>query len=137
MISANNIEEIINSEGFIVSNINGTSMSPFLNSKKHRVIITKLNRPINKLDCVLYKVNNRYILHRVIDIDNDILLIRGDNTLNIERVNKNDILGILTSYYDHNKCIDVDNKINEYYYNKSINSLAFRKLKHKIACLIK
>ena len=137
MISASNIEEIINKEGFIVSDINGTSMSPFLNSSKHRVIITKLNRPINILDCVLYQTNNKYILHRVIGIDNDTLLIRGDNTLSIEKINKDNVLGILASYYDHNKCIDINDSINKKYYNISLITYPFRAIRSKIAKLVK
>lgn len=137
MILENNIEELLNKQGFVITDIQGTSMYPFLRQGKHRVIISKVNRQLKKYDVVLYKVNNKYVLHGIIDIVDDTLLIRGDNTLEKEKINKNDILGILTSYYDNNMCVDVDDKLNEYYYNKSINSLAFRKLKHKVACLIK
>ena len=137
MIVENNIEELLNKQGFVITDIQGTSMYPFLRQGKHRVIISKVNRQLKKYDVVLYKVNNKYVLHRIIDIVDDTLIIRGDNTLEVEKVNKNDILGILTSYYDNNMCVDVDDKLNEYYYNKSIRTLNYRKTRHKIGEFIR
>lgn len=137
MINESNIEQLLNKEGFVITDIHGTSMSPFLNQDKHKIIVSRVTRDLKKYDVVLYKVNNRYILHRIIDIVDDTLLIRGDNTLEVEKVNKNDILGILTSYYDNNMCVDVDDKLNEYYYNKSIRTLNYRKTRHKIGEFIR
>lgn len=138
MINITNLEDQLNNQGFIVSNISGTSMYPFLKPNKHRVIISKVNiNDINKYDVVLYKSNNKYILHRVIDIKDDILLIRGDNTLNIEYINIQDIIAKLVSYYDHNKCIDVSDKMNMKYYNKSIKTLKYRTIKQELKNKIK
>lgn len=138
MININNLEDQLNNQGFIVSDISGTSMYPFLIQNKHRIIVSKVNiNDIKKYDVVLYKSNNKYILHRVIDIKDNTLLIRGDNTPNIEYVSVQNILGKLVSYYDHNKCIDVSDEMNLKYYNKSIKTLKYRILKQELKNKIK
>lgn len=138
MIEVSDLEKVLNTQGFVVGNVKGQSMYPFLIENKHRVIITKVDpNKIKKYDVVLYKVNNSYILHRVIDIDNETLLIRGDNTLVLEHIKKSSILGILTAYYDNNKCIDITDDINLKNYNKSIKTYNYRLLKYNLKNKIK
>lgn len=139
MIQVSDLEKTLKKQGFVVGDVTGRSMYPFLMQGKHRVIITTVNpSEIKKYDVVLYKDSNKkYILHRVIDIDNDILLIRGDNTLVIERVKKSNILGILTSYYDKNKCIDITEEINLRNYNRSLKTYNYRLFKYNLKNKIK
>lgn len=136
MIQVESLETLLNKENLIVSEVTGYSMYPFLIPNKHKVIIAKTNK-INLYDCILYKdTNNKYILHRVIDIKDNYYVVRGDNTLVIEKIPKENVLGILTQYYDLNNCIDVDYELNKKYYNKSIKTLPLRKFKHKIKSIL-
>lgn len=136
MIQVEGLETLLNRDNLIVSEIKGNSMYPFLIADKHKVIIAKTNK-INLYDCILYKdTHNKYILHRVINIKDNYYEVRGDNTLIIEKIPKENVLGILTQYYDSNKCIDVDYDLNKKYYNKSIKTLPFRKFKHKIKTIL-
>lgn len=137
MIEVKDLEDKLNKDGFVVSEIKGVSMHPLLKQGRDRVIISKVNRPINKYDVVLYKANNNYVLHRIIDINGDNLLIRGDNCINSENVNIKDVLGILVSFYRENEYIEINNEMNYRCYKTSSNSLLFRRIKYKILRVIK
>ena len=132
MIEINNLETKLDKDGFIVSDIKGVSMLPLLKQGKDRVILSKINKPLNKYDVVLYKVNNKYILHRIIDINNDDYVIRGDNCINKEIINKTNILGILIAFYRKDEYIEVTEEMNKKCYFSSNNSILFRRIKAKI-----
>lgn len=124
----NNIEKQLLSDDFVVSSITGNSMSPFLNDT-NKVVISKVNRDIHLYDVVLYKTNDKYILHRVIDINNNKFVIRGDNRILEEYILKDDIIGILIAYYNKDEYIEINDDINKKWYTRSRNTLLFRKIK--------
>lgn len=131
------IEQQLEKNGMVACNGKGLSMEPFLHEQIDKVIITKVNRDIEKYDVVLYKnKDNKYVLHRVKDIKEDLLLIRGDNNIAIEKLKKSQIIGILTGYYNSNGYVDVDRRLNEYYFNSSKATLLYRKAKARIRKLI-
>ena len=132
MLELKDIENKLNTDGFIVSDIKGVSMLPLLKQERDRVIITKLSRPLKKYDVVLYKTKSDYVLHRIIDINENKLLIRGDNCINTESINTSDVLGILTAYYRKDEYIELTDKINEECFIKSNNSVLFRRVKAKL-----
>lgn len=132
MLELKDIENKLNTDGFIVSDIKGVSMLPLLKQERDRVIITKLSRPLKKYDIVLYKTKSDYVLHRIIDINENKLLIRGDNCINTESINTSDVLGILTAYYRKDEYIELTDKINEECFIKSNNSVLFRRVKAKL-----
>lgn len=124
----NNIEEKLLKDDFVISSINGNSMSPFLNEHINRVVISKLNRDIHLYDIVLYKTNNKYVLHRVIGINDNEYVIRGDNRLLEEYIQKDKILGILIAYYSKDEYIEINDDINKKWYKRSKNTLLLRKI---------
>lgn len=124
----NNIEEKLLKDDFVISSINGNSMSPFLNEHNNRVVISKLNRDIHLYDVVLYKTNNKYVLHRVIGINDNEYVIRGDNRLLEEYIQKDKILGILIAYYSKDEYIEINDDINKKWYKRSKNTLLLRKI---------
>lgn len=130
MIEVDNLEKRIEEEGFIVSNIKGISMLPFLKQNRDNVVITKVDKPIEKYDVVLYKSNNNYVLHRVIDINGDELLIKGDNTISSEKVNIKQVLGILKSKYNKKGYVEVNSDINKRYYDLSNKYLFLKKIRN-------
>lgn len=137
MIELKDLEKALNKDGFIVSKIKGNSMLPVLNQKIDSVVISKVNRDIKKYDVVLYKVKEKYILHRVIDVSKNKLIIRGDNCLNNEYVSVDDVLGLLTAYYHNGSYIEITEEFNKRCFNRSNSSLLFRKLKYNISKLLK
>lgn len=131
MIEVKEIEKLLSKDDFVVCNVKGDSMRPFL-KEDDKVVIVKKNRDIKMYDVVLYKRNNKYMLHRVIGINRDFLIIRGDNNIYKEEVKNEDILGILAGYYNKNEYIEINDYINRKYYKKSKNTLFLRKIIKKI-----
>ena len=123
----------IQKDGFIQVEVMGKSMEPLLKQKRDKIIIENINgKTINKLDIVLYQKENSYTLHRVIKIDDNKLYLRGDNNLASETILKEDVIGILKSYYHLNKYTEISKKINIKYYLYSLISYPFRLVKNKI-----
>jgi hypothetical protein len=78
----------------------GVSMWPFIKNRSQAVIIEKLSKPLEVFNVVLFtRPNGSYILHRVIDIDNDTVTVIGDSQYNSEKVNINQIVGVMTGFY--------------------------------------
>ena len=105
-----NIEEIIERDGQILEMPVGVSMWPMLKNRRDAIVIQKVARPLKTNDVVLYKrSNNRYVLHRIIRIDGDSLVIRGDNCDRSERdVKTGDVIGVLQGFYKGKRYIDCD-----------------------------
>ena len=102
------IEQILDEETEFIFPIQGKSMLPLFRQKKDCVIISKENlSDIKKYDIVLYKVPSNYILHRVLKIKDDTLIIRGDNTFNLEYVPLKNIEGKVKAFYRNNKYINI------------------------------
>ena len=96
--SATGIEEELKASGYYASNTKGVSMEPLFRTHRDMVIIKAADGNYKKYDVVLYRVKDRYILHRIIGFKGDICLIRGDNTYSVERVPKDKILGVLVEF---------------------------------------
>lgn len=130
MIEIDNLEKRIKDEGFLVSNIKGVSMLPFLKQNKDNVVITKVDKPIEKYDIVLYKSKGNYVLHRVININGDDLIIKGDNTISSEIVNIKQVLGILKAKYNNKGYFEINSDINKKYYDLSNKHLFIKKIRN-------
>lgn len=122
------IETQLNKDNFVISSISGNSMLPFLDEHNNRVVISKVNRDIHLYDVVLYKVHNKYILHRIIGINEKEYIIRGDNRLLEEYIQKDKIIGILIAYYSKDEYIEINDDINKKWYKRSKNTLLLRRI---------
>lgn len=129
------IESKLNTDSILLSNVCGTSMFPFLFNNTS-VTISKTSI-VRLYDVVLFKINNKYILHRVIAINDDIYSTLGDNCLDIYNINKESILGVLSGYYRFNKYIKITSSINKRYYYLSIILKPFIRIKMFIRDIIK
>jgi len=78
--------------GFTIFEIASGSMNPYL--VENDLVIVKINDNINVDDVVTYKKGDMYITHRVVEIQGDYLICRGDsNNTNDAPVKKSDVLG--------------------------------------------
>lgn len=101
------IEEIIEQEGQLIEMTVGSSMRPMLRSRRDVVVIAKAANSLKPNDVVLYNVNGKYVLHRIIKVKGDSLVIRGDNCIHNEyNVKCDNIIGILKGFYRGEKYID-------------------------------
>ncbi len=87
----------------------GVSMRPLLVERQTHVIIEPLKTARDK-DIILYvRSNGSIVLHRLIKQDGNYYYMRGDNTLGIEPIKKNQAFGVVTKIYKNEKYIDVKN----------------------------
>ena len=103
------IEDVIESQGFYAGTTVGISMYPMLRHRRDTIVLKPVNGRLKKYDVPLYKVGNRYVLHRVIKVLPNGYIIRGDNLILKERVTDDEILGVLTEFYRNPKNINEGN----------------------------
>lgn len=96
--SRDEVAEIIREHGVYASATRGRSMRPLFKEGRDVVYVFALDTNIKKYDVLLYSVGNRLTLHRVIGFKEDLLLIRGDNTYELETVSREDVVGRLGAY---------------------------------------
>lgn len=98
------IEEFILEKGFYVTRPKGTSMFPLLMDNRNEICIVKADE-IKKYDVPLYKrESGEYVLHRIIDINDDGYVCCGDNQWVPEYgVKREQIIGKLDSWYKGDK----------------------------------
>ena len=98
-IQYSSIKDELLKHGTYASLSSGTSMEPLFRTHRDVVVITVPSRPLKKYDVVLYEVSDgSFFLHRIIKVTKDAYLIRGDNTFVLERVAKDAVIGVLSSY---------------------------------------
>lgn len=111
-VTEKNIEKLLSEEGTYASVTEGRSMRPLFKTHRDMVVIKKSNAPLSKYDVALYRVGEKYILHRVIGVDSakEVYLIRGDNTFKTERIPFDAIIGVMVSFNRKGKHYGVTDK---------------------------
>ncbi len=105
------IEAELAEHGFYASNTLGTSMRPLFKTHRDMVVLKRPDSELRKYDVALYvSPKGKYILHRVIDVKEDIYLIRGDNTYFVERVPKSAVIGVLVKFNRKGKSHTVEER---------------------------
>lgn len=104
-----NIEDAIAKQGFFINIIVGRSMYPMLRNRRDIIVVKPYEGRLKKYDIPLYKVEDNYILHRIIKVLPDSYIIRGDNCYQKEYGITDDmILGVLTEFHRDSKIIDMN-----------------------------
>ncbi len=105
------IECELERHGSYASVTRGVSMRPLFKTHRDMVIITPPPAEFKKYDVVLYTgAGNKYTMHRIIGIEGDILIIRGDNTYHREHVPRANVIGILTEFNRRGKHHTVEDR---------------------------
>lgn len=74
-------------------------MRPFLEDKRDKALLKKSDS-IKIDDVVLAEINKgQYVLHRVIKMDENFILLRGDGNIQTELCRINDIKGCAVGFY--------------------------------------
>ena len=85
-------KDYINYFGYTIFEVASGSMAPTINVGD--IVVVKLTKDIKKDDIITYKENNYFITHRVIKIDGDKIVAKGDYNDSIDKdVNLCDVLG--------------------------------------------
>ena len=106
------IEKQLAEEGFYVSTTVGVSMRPMLRNRHDRVIIVPVGAErLKKYDLPLYRrPDGKYVLHRIIGVEDGYYVIRGDNTYAKEKVPNSWIVGVMSEFYRGNRHVLADDK---------------------------
>ena len=79
--------------------LKGFSMRPFLENNRDKALLKKAVSP-QKGDPVLAEIKPHvYVLHRIININGDNVILRGDGNLNTEHCQLKDIKGAVVGFY--------------------------------------
>ena len=108
-------EELLARDGKLVYKTRGVSMEPMLRQDRDIVVIQAITSPLKPLDVAFYKRGDQYVLHRVINCQDDCYCIRGDNTYVMEVVPRDAVLGVLVSFQRNGKTVSTDNDIYKLY----------------------
>ncbi len=99
MTTQSSLEKQLEGKGWVLHTTVGVSMEPMLHHSRSQVRIDRLTRPPKPGDVVLYRsADTGYVLHRVIKVQGDMCLIRGDNCAYTEHVPVSALLGALTAF---------------------------------------
>ena len=92
---------VLADEGMLVTTTMGVSMRPMLREGRDVIVVRPLPRGerLRVGDVPLYRVGDRYVLHRVIGVHDGWYAIRGDNCVTVERVTDEQVLGRLEEWY--------------------------------------
>lgn len=115
MTSKMTIEKILKRDGMLVYKTRGVSMRPMLRENRDLVIIRVPGSRLKKYDVALYKRGKYTVLHRVIRVEKDHYLIRGDNTYRMEIVPDSAVIGVLSKFQRDGKEISVENPAYQWY----------------------
>ena len=105
------IREILDTYGKYSGLTTGTSMNPLLHQGKDTIIVVKPEDRLKKYDVALYVTpQEKYIMHRVVEVHDDHYIITGDNLLAKEYVTEDMICGKLVGFYKNGKhFVDCEN----------------------------
>ena len=99
-----NLENLLAETGKIMWKCRGVSMKPLVRQGRDLIVIERPGMPLEKYDIALYRKDKprdgskrEYVLHRVIDVEDDRYIILGDNCVNLEYVPKEAVVGKMTA----------------------------------------
>ncbi len=141
-MNAQNIEQVLLSEGKFVCTTSGISMMPLFADRRDTVVILPKKARLKKYDVALYRRGEKYVLHRVIKVLPDSYIIRGDNCEAKETgIRDEDVIGVLFAFYRKDKYFEVTNTIYRIYSFFIVAAFPFlslfRRVKRKIFKFIK
>lgn len=109
MAEKQTFEDIIARQGKLVYTNVGDSMYPLI-QPRDLLVIEAVKKPLQQYDVPLYKRDNgRYVLHRIMRIDNGEYLMCGDNRCRTEHgITDRHIIGVLTAIIRDGRTIPVE-----------------------------
>lgn len=98
------------SEGQAIRRVgfSGRSMLPMLRQRKDSVDLVKAPLQLKKYDLPMYLGSRgKYVMHRVVDVQDDCYICLGDNTYVYERVRREQIVALVGAFYRGKRRIPV------------------------------
>lgn len=87
----------------------GISMRPMLRQGKDSVELSPLPEKLSKYDIPVYQYpSGKYVMHRIISVQEDCCICRGDNLTEPERISREQMIGIVSAFRRGEKRIGMD-----------------------------
>ena len=94
------IAKLLDEGHSVTLKLRGVSMRPFLEDGRDKAILTKPCSPLKVGDVVLAEVApRRYALHRIVKIDGNSVVMRGDGNIATEQCDISKVFGIAHCFY--------------------------------------
>ncbi|MCQ2329505.1 MAG: S24/S26 family peptidase [Paludibacteraceae bacterium] len=106
-----NFEQMLNQTGEYVTQVRGVSMYPMLRYRKDPVLIHPVREELKPYDVAVYAKSDRYVVHRVLEVRDNIYVIRGDNCIGKEYVPKSDVRGVVVGFWRFGRYIPCDDRL--------------------------
>lgn len=88
-------KEYVNIFGYSIFSTETASMSPTIEIGD--IVFVKIGEQVQKDDIITYRSGNAFITHRIIEINGDSIIAKGDNNnTQDEAIQRNDIIGKVT-----------------------------------------
>lgn len=97
--SKNNVKSVLEKEGFYLLTVCNNSMLPLIRARIDTVEIRPVSAPLKTGDVILFRYNERYILHRLIEVKGNYLITRGDSCVQSETITTDNVVGIMTGLW--------------------------------------
>ncbi len=105
------IEDAVARGNFVI-HPKGVSMWPMIRHGKDSVVINPVSGRLKKYDIPLYKDRlDRYVVHRVIEVNDEGYVICGDGLFEKEYdITDKNVIGVVTGFFRKEKYISADDK---------------------------
>ena len=107
-------------------------MLPLLKERETSVVIEPKTARLSLYDVALFRRGEQYVLHRIVSITEDGYLTRGDNTYFDEPVLEDDVIGVMTGYFEGDKFVPTDDATYLKYVKKRLKSYPVRRIFVKV-----
>lgn len=123
------MEETLKAGGTVKLPITGTSMLPLLVQGRDFVLLKKPDGRCQKFDIPLYRrKDGAFVLHRIIDVQNETYTMCGDNQWILEEgIKDSQIIGVVTAIERDGKQFSVEDKKYQNYVKRWHRLLPMRK----------
>lgn len=110
-IHQTDIAEELRAGRVVSTETHGISMRPLLTEGKTVVVIEPLRRALTVGELpVFLRADGKYVIHRVIGMDEKNYYTRGDNCLSFETVPKEQMLGVVAEIYRNGRMLRVTDR---------------------------
>lgn len=93
------VVKLLNEGHTVTLRLRGFSMRPFLEDNRDKALLIKPSK-IKVGDPVLCEIEpQHFVLHRIIAIEGDTIVLRGDGNLNTETCTKSGVVGAVIGFY--------------------------------------
>ena len=123
------MKEQLEHNGEVTFTPKGVSMLPMLRSNRDTVTLCRVRFPLKKYQVALYlRDNGQYVLHRIVGIEHDRYIMRGDNQFIDEPgIREDQIIAIVDRFNRKGREYTCSSKLYILYYKIWVNTVGIRK----------